>query len=497
MKSDFIRFTINFVLHLQLTSSLKTPYMINTRNLLFLLFFYLLTLSTYAQTQEPEWVKDAGAKIKPTSTKLFNANKYGAVNDSLIRSTKAIQEAIDACSAKGGGIVTLLPGRYLIGSLFLKKGVNFHLDKGVVLLGSPSLSDYPEIDTRVAGIEMKWPAALINILDQENVSISGEGMIDGQGKPFWDSYWALRSEYTPKGLRWNVDYDCKRPRCVLVQNSKNITVSQVTIQRSGFWTIQVLYSSYVTVDKVTIRNNVGGHGPSTDGIDIDSSTKILVENCDIDCNDDNFCLKAGRDADGLRVNRPCEFVVIRNCVAGAGGGLITCGSETSGSIRNIWVDNLSALGTSVGFRVKSALNRGGIVENIFINNLTMKNVAVPIEVTTNWNPSYSYSELPKSYNYDSIPDHWKKLLEKVPAAQGIPIFRKIYVNNLVATGARKAISVSGMPESIVDGFYLNNVAIEARSAGSINYSRDWRFKNVQINASDSLKVTNCTDMQLK
>jgi len=462
-----------------------------------LLLLCFLSLNLFAQTQEPEWVKDAGAKTLPTGTKIYIANKYGAVNDTLTLSTKAIQAAIDACSAKGGGIVTFLPGKYLTGSLFLKKGVNFHLDKGVVLLGSPSLKDYPEIDTRVAGLEMNWPAALVNIINQENVCISGEGKIDAQGKPFWDSYWTMRTDYNPKGLRWIVDYDCKRPRCVLVQNSKNITVSEVTIQRSGFWTIQVLYSTYVTVNKVIIRNNVGGHGPSTDGIDIDSSVKVLVENCDIDCNDDNFCLKAGRDADGLRVNRPCEYIVIRNCVAGAGGGLITCGSETSGGIRNIWVDNLSANGTSVGFRVKSALNRGGVVENIFINNLTMKNVAVPIEVTTNWNPSYSYSELPKAYNYDSIPVHWKKLLEKVPAAQGIPIFRKIYVNNLVATGARRAISVSGMAESIVDGFFLTNVSIEARSAGSINYSQDWRFKNVQISASDSLKVTNCTDMQLK
>jgi len=468
-----------------------------TQHLLVLLFLYILTFNTYAQMQEPLWVKEVGAKTKPNKSNLFNANEFGATNDSTRLSTKAIQAAIDACSAKGGGMVTFLPGKYLTGSLFLKKGVNFHLDKGVVLLGSPSLKDYPEIDTRVAGIEMKWPAALINILDQENVSISGDGKIDAQGKPFWDSYGAMRADYTPKGLRWIVDYDCKRPRCVLVQNSKNITVSEVTIQRSGFWTIQVLYSTYVTVNKVIIRNNVGGHGPSTDGIDIDSSVKVLVENCDIDCNDDNFCLKAGRDADGLRVNRPCEYIVIRNCVAGAGGGLITCGSETSGSIRNIWVDNLSANGTSVGFRVKSALNRGGVVENIFINNLTMKNVAVPIEVTTNWNPSYSYSELPKAYNYDSIPVHWKKLLEKVPAAQGIPIFRKIYVNNLVATGARRAISVSGMAESIVDGFFLTNVSIEARSAGSINYSQDWRFSNVKIIAPDSLKVTNCTDMQLK
>jgi len=473
------------------------PFMKTTPRNFSLLLLCFLSLNLFAHAQEPAWVKDAGAKRSPKGKTVYNANRYGAVSDSLKQSTKAIQAAIDDCSAKGGGIVTLLPGRYLIGSLFLKKGVDFHLDEGVTLLGSPSLTDYPEMDTRVAGIEMRWPAALINIVDQENVRLSGKGVIDAQGKPFWDSYWTMRADYNPKGLRWIVDYDCKRPRCVLLQHAKNCTVSEVTLQRSGFWTVQVLYSSYCTVNNIIVRNNVGGHGPSTDGIDIDSSTKILVENCDIDCNDDNFCLKAGRDADGLRVNRPCEYIVIRNCVAGAGGGLITCGSETSGSIRNIWVDKLSAKGTSVGFRVKSALNLGGVVENIFVNNVTMTDVAVPIEVTTNWNPAYSYSELPKGFVYDSIPAHWKKMLEKVPAAQGIPVFRNIFVNNLSATGARRALSVSGMPESIVDGFNLSNVAIGARSAGSINWSKGWRFKNVLLQAADSLQVTNCTDMQLK
>jgi len=473
----------------------------NTKTLGFnwiLLLICLFSSSGFAQIKEPEWVKDAGAKTKPGNTRIINANSYGAVKDGVTLSTKAIQSAIDACSEKGGGIVTFKPGKYLTGSLFIKKDVNLRIDSGVILLGSQNLLDYPEIDTRVAGVEMKWPAALINISNQENVSISGKGQIDAQGTPFWDSYWALREEYNPKGLRWIVDYDCKRPRTVLVANSKNVTISDITIKRAAFWTVQVLYSQFVTLDKVVIRNNVGGHGPSTDGIDIDSSSKILVENCDIDCNDDNFCLKAGRDADGLRVNRPCEYVVIRNCVAGAGGGLITCGSETSGSIRNVWVDNLSAVGTQVGFRVKSAITRGGVVENIYINNLTMKDVQIPIESTTNWNPSYSYSVLPKGFVYDSIPDHWKSMLQKVtPVSAGIPIFRKIYITNFKATGARKAISVSGMAESVIDGFVLSNVTIEARSKGDIQYAKGWKFKNVQLIAKDSLRVTNCKDMDLE
>lgn len=463
-----------------------------------LAFLLSCVFYTVAQISEPSWVKQVGSKTVPSGTRTFCVNDYGAIPDGLSLCTKAIQSAIDKCAEKGGGIVCFKKGKYLTGSLFVKNNVTLLIDSGVMIMGSQNLMDYPDIDTRVAGIEMVWPAALINVLDQDNVKICGKGIVDAQGAPFWESYAIMRREYTPKNLRWVVDYDCKRPRTMLVSRSSNVTLQGLTLQRAGFWTVQVLYSKDISVDGLIIRNNIGGHGPSTDGVDIDSSTRVLVENCDIDCNDDNFCLKAGRDADGLRVNRPCEYVVIRNCVAGAGGGLITCGSETSGSIRNIWVENLSAKGTQVGFRVKSALTRGGVVENIFLNNIFMQDVAVPIEVTTNWNPSYSYSSLPEGYNYDSVPDHWKKLVDKVvPASAGIPVFRKIYINNLKAVGARRALSVSGMKESVINGFYFNNVRIEARSAGNIKFSRDWKFNNVEIVAPDTLIISDCSDMNLR
>ena len=160
---------------------------------------------------------------------------------------------------------------------------------------------------------MTWPSAVINIMDAENAALTGEGFIDCRGKVFWDKYWAMREEYEKKNLRWIVDYDCKRVRGVLVSNSKHITLKDFTLVRTGFWACQILYSDHCSVSGLTINNNVGGHGPSTDGIDIDSSTNILVENCDVDCNDDNICIKAGRDADGLRVNRPTEnvwFVIV-------------------------------------------------------------------------------------------------------------------------------------------------------------------------------------------
>jgi len=421
------------------------------------------------------------------------------VNDGKTLNTAAIQKAIDKCSGKRGGVVTFNAGAYLTGSLFVKKGVTLLIGKDVIILGSQNIDDYPEIDTRIAGVEMKWPAALINVLGQDNVAITGEGTVHAQGKPFWDKYWTMRKAYEAKGLRWIVDYDCKRPRTMLVQESSNVTVKNITLKQAGFWTVQLLYSDHITVDGIVIQNNVDGSGPSTDGIDIDSSTRILVENCDIDCNDDDFCLKAGRDADGLRVNRPTEYVVIRNCIARRGAGLITCGSETSGGIRNVLAYGLVANGTTNCINFKSAITRGGTVENIYVHDIEMNNVGTMLRATMDWNPSYSYSTLPKEYSYDSIPDHWKVMLKQVPPEQGTPHFRNVYLSNMKGTVRGSAITVQGMKESPIENFNISDTQIDARTSGEINYSKDWKFNKVTIKSANNtdLKVQNSSGMQVE
>ncbi len=174
--------------------------------------FMLLNIAAITQPKTPDWVNKVGSRKVNLRTVIYSVNKYGAVNDGKTLATKSIQRAIDEAAAKGGGIVSFAPGKYLTGSLFIKTGVNLQVNKGVEILGSQDIRDYPEIDTRVAGIEMKWPAALINILKQHKAGISGAGLVNAQCKPFWDAYWQLRKEYDPKELRWIVDYDAKRPR---------------------------------------------------------------------------------------------------------------------------------------------------------------------------------------------------------------------------------------------------------------------------------------------
>jgi polygalacturonase len=461
------------------------------------LFFYVSSFGQFSS--DMGWTKDVGTRKFPTSKTIFIVNDFGKINDTTVVCTKAVQAAIDACAKKGGGIVTFKPGVYLMGSIFLKSNVHLKIDKGVLIKGSQNFDDYPEIDTRIAGIEMKWPAALINVIDQKNVAVSGEGKINAQGKFCWDKYWAMRREYEPKGLRWVVDYDAKRVRTFLIQSSEDVTLKELTFSNAGFWTVQILYSKYITVDGITVRNNEDGKGPSTDGVDIDSSSWVLVENCDIDCNDDDFCLKAGRDWDGLRVNRPTEYVVIRNCIARRGGGLLTIGSETSGGILHVLATGLEGKGTGNGFHIKSATTRGGVVEDIHFENVKLDSVGNVFNFTMNWNPAYSYSTLPAGYNYDSIPEHWKKLLHKVePAEKGIPHFKDIYVSDVSVTHARKAITATGLTESLLKDFNFTNVNITSATAGEINFAQDWKFKKWMLQSNDGkeLSIKNSSDIKM-
>ena len=466
-----------------------------------LLLVAFVCIASMAKAGKPslEWASKVGAKTFPAKKTVFTVT--APANDTNIISTKAIQQTIDACAAKGGGIVVFKPGTYVTGSLFIKSNVNLRIDKGVLILGSTSFNDYPEIDTRIAGIEMKWPAALFNIIGQKNAALTGDGVVNARGKFCWDKYWTMRRQvYEPKGLRWIVDYDAKRVRTLLVQNSSDITLKGVTFKNAGFWTVQILYSTRVTADGLIVRNNEDGKGPSTDGIDIDSSSWVLVENCDIDCNDDDFCLKSGRDWDGLRVNRPTEYVVIRKCVAQRGGGLLTLGSETSGGIRHVLATDILAKGTGNGFHIKSATTRGGTVEDIWFQHVVLDSVNNAFHFTMNWNPTYSYSTLPAGYHPDSIPAHWKVMLKKVePAEKGIPHFKDIHISDIVMNGARRFVSATGLQESPLDNFNFTDMQGSASTAGDISFGKNWNFSNVQIKFKDNKKpeIKNSTGVELK
>jgi polygalacturonase len=451
------------------------------------------TAAAAQATPLPSWVKDAGARSTPTATRAFPANAYGAVADTTRSSTAAIQRAIDAAAKAGGGVVSFQPGGYVTGAIFLRSGVTLKVDEGVTLYGSQNDADYPRRPTRIAGIEMTWPTALINVDGQKNVRITGKGTIDGRGKKWWDKYWSMRrNDYEPRGLRWAVDYDAERVRLMVVSNSSDVSIENLSLKRSGFWTVQLLYSDHVTVDGISVSDN---EGPSTDGVDIDSSRWILVQNTRIANNDDTICLKAGRDADGLRVNRPTEYVVIRDNVATRGAGVFTIGSETSGSIRHVVAIHNRGVGTSAGLIFKSAKTRGGIIEDVLVRDLVLEKVPTAFSFTLDWNPSYSYATLPKDMK--DIPPHWVTLTTPVtPPERGFAEFRDITIEDVKATGSRRIITAAGLPEKLIHDVHFRNVDAEGADPGSIRYARDWTMENVtfrtptgaQVKLSDAERV---------
>ncbi len=426
--------------------------------------------------------------------KIILANEYGARGDGKTLNTQAIQRAIDA-AVRQHSAVTFAPGVYLTGSLFVKSGVTLQIDKGVTLIGSQNLVDYPVMPTRVAGVEMPWPAALINVYEQNDVRIQGGGTIDGDGKIFWDSYWTLRKAYEPRSLRWASDYDARRPRLIQIFKSDHVTLGNgLLLRRSGFWTVHICYSHDVNVEHVTIRNNEDGHGPSTDGIDIDSSRKVLVDYADIGVNDDALCLKAGRDSDGLRVNRPSEDIILRNSIVRSGAAGVTLGSETSGGFRNIEAYAITVLApVPVGILFKSAHTRGGFAENIRLHDFDLHDVAVAFRVTMNWNPSYSYAAIPASEK--NYPPYWTVLPTPVPDAQGKAHFHDVHLSQITGT-ARTAFEVDAFPNVPLQRFELDHFNLHTQKAGHIADTRDWAFHDNSFVVADGSLIDLIDDTNL-
>lgn len=423
----------------------------------------------------------------------FSVAKYGARGDGTTMNTQAIQKTIDA-AAKKGGTVVFPAGTYLTGSIFVKSGVTLRLDKEVTLRGSRDIADYPMMPTRIAGIEMSWPAALVNIYRQKKAAIVGSGTIDGDGKVFWDSYWTLRKEYEPRGLRWASDYDARRPRLVQVFDSSDVKIGGgLLMRRAGFWTVHICYSSDVAIDGVTIRNNEDGHGPSTDGIDIDSSRRILVANADIAVNDDALVMKAGRDSDGLRVGRPTEDVVVRDSIVREGAAGFTFGSETSGGFRNIEAYNIRVEGkVPVGILFKSAHTRGGWGENLRLHDFTMVGIPVVMRATMNWNPAYSYATIPADVK--DVPAVWKVLATKVPVEKGRARFQDVKIWNIKATGATTAFEVDGYAQVPLERFRFDALDIEAAKGGHINDAKDWTFTNTVLRVGSPVEVSTASSV---
>jgi polygalacturonase len=398
-------------------------------------------------------------------TNRFVISEHGSIGDGKTLNTRAIQATIDRCATNGGGAIVVPPGTFITGSIFLKQGVQLVIEKGGVLKGSQNTNDYPWIPTRIAGLEMKWPAALVNADGITGLKISGAGTIDGSGERWWREYWDVRNAAPGRA---DPHFKIARPRLVHIINSTNVLVRGVTLKDSAFWNLQLTYCEGVEVRDITVRAPVKPiRAASSDGIDIDSSRNVLISGCDIECADDAICLKSGRDADGFRVNRPTENVVIENCRVGNAAGLVVFGSETAGSIRNVTVRNCVAEeGCEEIVRFKTKVGRGGVVEDILYENITAVGTARVF-----------------SFNMNAFSTMWvpEEFQAEVPPPEGTPIFRNITVRNLTVTNAASAGRIIGLTESPIKNLRLENVRIEARQGFTIRHTKGLQFVDVKLN----------------
>ena len=261
------------------------------------------------------------------------ASEAGAVADGKTLNTQAIQKAIDQLAGSGGGTLVVPAGRFLSGAVFLKPGVNLHLEKDGVLLGSTNIDDYPAGPTRIEGHTEVWRPALLNAEKCDGLQITGEGTIQGGGKPYWDAFWSrLKADPKTKNL------DVHRPRNVFIRDSNDVVVRGISLRESGFWNLHLYRCQNVMIENVDIRTPPGS--PSTDGIDIDSCRDVTVRGCYISVDDDNIALKGtkGPRADQDKESPPVERIHVVDCTFAHGHGVVTLGSEAT-HVKGVLVEN--------------------------------------------------------------------------------------------------------------------------------------------------------------
>ncbi|MGE5520868.1 MAG: glycoside hydrolase family 28 protein [Candidatus Dadabacteria bacterium] len=392
--------------------------------------------------------------------KKFTITHFGAVPDGTTLNTKAIQKTIDVCSENGGGEVIIPKGVFVSGAIFLKKGVALRIDKEGVLKGSVNRSDYPQVKTRWEGTEMMYMAALVNADGLVNVKISGDGTIDGSGD-VWRQNIANRIDTaTIAGRRW------ERPRLVCIQNCNDVELSGLRLHNQAVWCVHILYCKDVDIDGLDISadHNI----PSSDGIDIDSSKDVEIRKCHIDVNDDCISIKSGKDEDGLRVNRPSEDILVKNCHFGYGHGGVAMGSETSGGIRNVLIkDCLADAGNWAPIRFKSQPSRGGVVENIRYENIKLNGTRKAVEFNM----------------------AWRMVPPVKPPARILPVVRNVQLMGLVGN-VNTVGDIHGLEGSPIIGVTFRNCKLSAEKGLLIEHARKVDLSGLTMEVKQGEPVIN-------
>lgn len=471
-----------------LYSTAKNPYKQYTANLPF-------TLSEFKAPKIPS---------RQVILTDFNADPTGAT-----LCTDAFAKAINMLSLQGGGHLIVPRGVWLTGPIVLKSNIDFHLEKGAVVLFAADESLYPLIHTSFEGLDTRRCQSPLSADGAENICITGDGVIDGNGQ-YWrpvkkakvtESHWK-RLQESPDGVMLRKDYWVPsagyakgeeganmnvpnlqteaewqavkrflRPVMVSLVSCKNVLLQGVIFQNSPAWNIHPLMCENIIIDRVLARNPA--YAQNGDALDLESCRNALIVNSRFDAGDDGICIKSGKDKDGRRRARPCENVVVDGCTVFAGHGGFVVGSEMSGGVRNISVKNCQFVGTDVGLRFKSTRGRGGIVENIYIDGVSMSNIATYALTFNMYYGGKSVAEvLAEGGTNTDVP--------AMPVTEETPIFRNIDIRNVICHHAGYAMEFNGLPEMPIDGINLENIYITSRHDATFQYSKNITKNNVNI-----------------
>ncbi|WP_022822739.1 glycoside hydrolase family 28 protein [Hymenobacter norwichensis] len=402
----------------------------------------------------------------------YNVLKYGARNDSTKLATEAIKKAIAAASKAGGGTVYFPAGKYRTGPIHLKSNITIDIEAGAVLYFSDNFDDYlPMVASRYEGIDITSFSPLFYAYKAENITIKGRGIIDGQGKKWWDfaegkSRASQDSKWQQEFFRLNKDIlkpdepgvierGFMRPPFIQPMYCKNVRIEGITIRNSPFWTVNPEFCENVTIMGVTINNP---KSPNTDGINPESCNNVHISNCHISVGDDCITIKSGKDKAGRKMNVPAENYTITNCTMLSGHGGVVIGSEMSGGVKKITISNCIFDGTDRGIRIKTARGRGGVVEDIRVDNVVMKNIREQVIV---------------------LDMQYAKTKEE-PVSERTPRFRNIHFSNITAEG-NQAGYLNGLAEMPIENVTFSNINIDAKQGFTVKEARNIAFHNVQVN----------------
>ena len=445
----------------------------------------------------------------------FNIVRYGAKADGLSLNTQAISQAIDLASAAGGGTVLIPKGVWVTGPLKLKSNVNLHLERGALLQFSKNRDDYPIVETTWEGQKALRCQAPIWAVGLENIAITGEGVMDGAGDVWkfvkknkltstqWRKLVESGGVVNKKGDTWfpseqsrygNEDvkdwanlwaegktledyqtvHDFLRPNMISITACENVLIEGVTFQNSPAWTLHPLLTNHITLRNVTVRNP--WFGQNNDALDLESCKNGVVDGCSFDTGDDAITLKSGRDEQGRQRGVPTENIIVKNTTVFHAHGGFVIGSEMSGGVKNLYVNNCSFLGTDIGLRFKTKRERGGVVENIYISDISMNNI--PGEAIL-FDMYYEAKDpIALDGDADDLPE-----IKAEPINEGTPQFKDFYITNVVCHGAETAIMLRGLPEMPIKNIIIENSNFISKKGFVAIEADNITLRNVGLNST--------------